>query len=250
MEYTTSVHLDQPVRIGLACSEWTNITSTSSDSLGHVNWASATRHFGLRHTARVVGDDIHVLDLAGSGAIVGPQWFIERTEDISVDALLQPARLLEIAYDHGGRITGPVDLAFLGDYTDAPPDEQLLISHDIDDALAVAALCPPDDSTTADLGNRTRWFTALTDSTEVLGCAAYSEFQGFVADLTTLTAPAHRRHGIGCAVTLLAAEDALDSGLIPQLRTSRGSAIGATLPRKAKFDVLGAYARVHVHLPS
>ena len=138
------------------------------------------------HTARVVGDDIHVLDLAGSGAIVGPQWFIERTEDISVDALLQPARLLEIAGDHGGRITGPVDLAFLGDYTDAPPDEQLLISHDIDDALAVAALCPPDDSTTADLGNRTRWFTALTDSTEVLGCAAYSEFQGFVADLTTL----------------------------------------------------------------
>ncbi len=131
------------------------------------------------HTARVVGDDIHVLDLAGSGAIVGPQWFIERTEDISVDALLQPARLLEIAGDHGGRITGPVDLAFLGDYTDAPPDEQLLISHDIDDALAVAALCPPDDSTTADLGNRTRWFTALTDSTEVLGCAAYSEFQGF-----------------------------------------------------------------------
>lgn len=49
MEYTTSVHLDQPVRIGLACSEWTNITSTSSDSLGHVNWASATRHFD-RHT--------------------------------------------------------------------------------------------------------------------------------------------------------------------------------------------------------
>lgn len=73
------------------------------------------------HTARVVGDDIHVLDLAGSGAIVGPQWFIERTEDISVDALLQPARLLEIAGDHGGRITGPVDLAFLGDYTDARP---------------------------------------------------------------------------------------------------------------------------------
>jgi len=202
------------------------------------------------HTARVVGDDIHVLDLAGSGAIVGPQWFIERTEDISVDALLQPARLLEIAGDHGGRITGPVDLAFLGDYTDAPPDEQLLISHEVDDALAVAALCPPDDSTTADLENRTRWFTAVTDSTEVLGCAAYSEFQGFVADLTTLTAPAHRRRGIGCAVTLLAAEDALDSGLIPQLRTSRGSAIAATLPRKAKFDVLGAYARVHVHLPS
>ena len=222
MEYTTSVHLDQPVRIGLACSEWTNITSTSSDSLGHVNWGLGDSALRPAHTARVVGDDIHVLDLAGSGAIVGPQWFIERTEDISVDALLQPARLLEIAGDHGGRITGPVDLAFLGDYTDAPPDEQLLISHDIDDALAVAALCPPDDSTTADLGNRTRWFTALTDSTEVLGCAAYSEFQGFVADLTTLTAPAHRRHGIGCAVTLLAAEDALDSGLIPQLRTSRG----------------------------
>lgn len=201
------------------------------------------------HTVRVVGESIHVLDIAGAAAIIGPRWFLDRTTGDDAGALLQPSRLLEASQGHGGQISGPVDLAFLGDYADTAPEVSLLISHERSDALAVAALCPPDDSTHADLGARGRWFTVVGDDDQALGCSAYSEFQGLLADLTTLISPAHRRQGVGGVVTRLAAEDALDSGLIPQLRTHRGSAIGATFAHRANFDVLGAYARVHLHLP-
>ena len=215
MEYTTSVRLDRRSS-GLACSEWTIITSTSSDLPGRVSWDyDATRHSSGRTTARVVGDDIHVLDLAGSGAIVGPQWFIERAEGISVDALLQPTRLLEIAGDPAGE--SPVPSISLSSATTGRATRRATADFPRGRRRPRRSLRCAHPTTAP----RPTWRTGRGGSpprraTEVLGCAAYSEFQGFVADVGVLTAPAHRRHGIGCAVAGLATEDALDCGLIPQ----------------------------------
>ncbi|MCJ0904722.1 GNAT family N-acetyltransferase [Rhodococcus sp. ARC_M6] len=216
-------------------------------------WA---RHLGLgdsalraTHTARVIEDTtevIHILRLADADAVVGPRWFMERTADADIGTLLEPPLLLELTKDHGGRIASHTDLAFLSDYTDTVPTEQLLISHERADALAVAQACPPDDAVVADLDDRERWFTALNDDHQPLSCAAYREFQGFVADLTMLTVPAHRRHKLACGTTFLATEDALDAGLVPQLRIPDGHRGGAAIARELGFTILGIHATVAI----
>lgn len=217
-------------------------------------WA---RHLGLgdsalreAHTARVTEENtesIHILRLADANAVVGPRWFTTRTDGEDVAALLEPLRLLELTKDHGGRIATHTDLAFLADYTDTAPAEQLLISHERADALAVAQACPPDDTTVADLDTRDRWFTALSEQHQPLACAAYREFEGFIADLTMLTTPQHRRRGLACRTTFLAAEDALDGGLIPQLRISNGHLGGGVIAHRLGFSILGVHATVQVH---
>ncbi|WP_424805894.1 GNAT family acetyltransferase [Rhodococcus sp. 27YEA15] len=195
---------------------------------------------------RAVADVIEVIDIAGARAVVGPQWFLERTAHLDAKDLQLPATVLEHTHDHGGRIISHVDLAFLSDYTDTTPAERLLISHERDDAMSLATLCPPDDRAEADIEHRDRWFTALTDDRQPISSAGYTEFRGLLADLRTLTAPAERHRGIGGQVTLLAAEDALDAGLVPQLRVNRGTAAAATLARHENVDTLGIRLRVHV----
>lgn len=216
-------------------------------------WA---RHLGLgdsalrsTHTARVTEEGaelIHVLQLAEAAAVVGPRWFTERTANEDATALLEPTRLLELTKDHGGRLTSHTQLAFLADYTDHTPAEQLLISREQSDALSVARSCPPDDATVADLSSSDHWFTALGDDHQPLASAAYREFQGFVADLTALTDPAHRRRGLACGTVFLAAEDALDAGLIPQLRIPSGHLGGAAIARALDFTVLGIHSTAAV----
>lgn len=201
------------------------------------------------HTARVDDDHndlIHVLQLAEAAAVVGPQWFTQRTANEDTASLLEPTRLLELTKDHGGRLTSHTELAFLPDYTDHTPAEQLLISRERSDAMNVARSCPPDDATVADLSAKDHWFTALGDDHQPLACAAYREFQGFVADLTVLTDPAQRRRGLACGTVFLAAEDALDAGLIPQLRIPSGHLGGAAIARALDFTVLGIHTTAQV----
>lgn len=201
------------------------------------------------HTARVDdehSDRIHVLQLADAAAVVGPRWFTQHTTNEDATSLLEPARLLELTKDHGGRITSHTELAFLADYTDHTPAEQLLISRERSDAMSVAGSCPPDDATVAELNAQDQWFTALGDSHQPLACAAYREFQGFVADLTVLTDPAHRQRGLACGTVFLAAEDALDAGLIPQLKIPSGHVGGAAIARALDFTVLGMHTTAQV----
>ncbi len=187
-----------------------------------------------------------MLQLAGAAAVIGPRWFTQNTANEDATSLLEPQRLLELTKEHGGRITSHTELAFLADYTNHTPAEQLLISHERSDAMSVSRSCPPDDARVADLGAQDRWFTALGDDHQPRASAAYREFQGFLADLTVLTDPTHRRNGLACETVFLAAEDALDAGLTPQLRIPSGHLGGSAIAEALDFAVLGMHTTAQV----
>ncbi|MGF7121041.1 GNAT family N-acetyltransferase [Rhodococcus sp. BE178] len=201
-----------------------------------------TRHVRVDETA----NRIRFVTIAGASALVGPAWATERAEEWSDDELARSGALSALAKDHAGRSGGPTELAWAADFGTDIAVEEPLVSHDLAHVLELQNLCPPDDVAEAGLADKGAWFTVVDDAHRPLSSAGYTEWQGIVADMGALTAPGARRRGFGATATLLATNDALDAGLIPQWRAHRDNVASRRLASTLGYEELGTSVSIEV----
>ncbi|WP_433613317.1 GNAT family N-acetyltransferase [Prescottella agglutinans] len=202
---------------------------------------------GVRHVRIDDSDDrIRFVTIAGAGALVGPAWAVDRAQAHSDEELARPGGLLALTKDHSGRSSGPVELAWAADFGKGIAVEEPLVSHEFEHVLALQTACPPDDVAEAGLSDKANWFTVVDDAHRPLASAGYAEWQGIIADMGALTAPAARRRGFGATATRLATNDALDAGLIPQWRAHRDNVASRRLASGLGYEELGTYVSIAV----
>ncbi|WP_305094425.1 GNAT family N-acetyltransferase [Prescottella sp. R16] len=200
---------------------------------------------GVRHV-RADTDHVRFVSIAGAAALVGPEWAVDRAHALTDDDLAAPGGLRTLAGDRAGRSTGPVVLGWAADFGTAPPVRNPLVSHDLEHVRILEGACPPDDVAEAALATKSDWFTVLGDTHRPVASAARTELQGIVADMGVLTDPAVRRRGFGTTAGLLATNDALDAGLVPQWRAHRDNIASRRLAARLGFEELGTYAAISV----
>lgn len=222
------------------------------------------REFGLPDDASlddaarldVIDDDadhVRFVVIDGRAILVGPADIVDRAADLSHDVLATRDGLSSIVGDRRGRCGGPSVLAYLDEVRDDVPVEHPLVSHDRSDADTVLASVPPDDA--AGLRRvEMSWFTVFDDAAgendaiAVASCG-YVEWQGFVAVTAALTVPSHRRRGFGLTAGRLATNDAMDAGLIPQLRVAPDNPSARLYARKLGFTELGVEIGMELRPP-
>lgn len=187
------------------------------------------------------------LTLFGSAVFVGPRWALEQAGGYSDEDLGTERALMTIARDHGAHRASAETILFIDEYLPLPlshPSTAPLISREREAVVKLEAKCPPDDVSAAELSRRTAWFTQLDGFLEPVACAAYSEWQGIVANLTALTAPGARRQGYARTVSAFATNAAMDQGLIPQWRAHRTNANAWHLAEALGYRTIGTLATV------
>lgn len=206
----------------------------------------------------VVDDDarsVTVLQLAGTVVVSGPRWALELTRGVGTDELFgRPglAALLDGTAPGRTHSDGPLVLAYGGEIGHSIDVHDPLVSHRRAHLLAVEAHCSAGDTVEAHLGRTdelARSFTILgddrpADSADSLATAGYAEWQSILADVSVLTAPAHRRRGYAHAVAQLATNDAIDEGLIPQWRARTENSIARRLAARLGYTEAGMYVSV------
>ena len=129
--------------------------------------------------------------------------------------------------------------------------EDPLVSHDLGHVLALESSTPPDDAAEADLARKRNWFVVMDDTAGEEAAApvsgsGYLEWQGFLGDMGTLTAVAHRRSGFGFTAARLATNDAIDSGLVPQWRSNIDNIAGRLLGQALGYEEIGIHTSVEL----
>ncbi|AEF41764.1 GNAT family N-acetyltransferase [Hoyosella subflava] len=187
------------------------------------------------------------LNLFGASVFLGPEWAVERAAKLSNEALGSERGLLEVAKDRAAHRARAETILFTPDYLPPPsmhPSQAPLISREREMAERLERLCPPDDVAAADLDEQTHWFTLLEETMDPVACAAYREWQGFVANMTALTVADARRQGYAKTVALIATNVALDEGLVPQWRAHRTNTSAWHLAEALGFHRIGVLATV------
>jgi hypothetical protein len=231
-------------------------TDGGAEAVLRIAWA---RGLGIRddaigapgsRTVVVVPDSaesISYLSLFGASVFVGPAWAAEVAMRYSDEELGSERALMTIAKDHGAHKASAETILYIDEYLPLPfahPSTAPLISRERDAVVKLEDKCPPDDVQAAELSRRTAWFTQLDGFLEPVACAAYSEWQGVVANLTALTAPGHRQQGYARTVSAFATNSALDQGLIPQWRAHRTNANAWHLAEALGYRTIGILATV------
>lgn len=217
------------------------------------------RHLGLPADTLVAassGGRVTHTDDAGSltflrlwdrSVLTGPEPLLLAAQDYSDDELSDHANMLRLTRDFGGRGRGTHTLYYADDISVRQPAGTVVVSHVDQDAVALAALCPPDDVNDVGLAGLPHKFTvmeSLEPGAAPLACAAYSEFAGLLAHLGTLVAPKFRRRGLGALATEIAAHEALAAGLIVQWRADVNNAPAHALAMSTGFSVAGLQTSV------
>lgn len=180
--------------------------------------------------------------------LIGPEEAVASAAQHTDDELSRRGFLAEKLQ---GRGHGPVILSFAGDIGTTLDRHDPLISHDLDHVLALEALCAPDDVLAAELTRKRSWFTLLSDNEPAdtappLSGAAYLEWEGVLADVGVLTAPAARRQGNGQVVARLVTNDAFDEGMIPQWRTNAENTAARRLASGLGYEEWGVFVTVDI----
>lgn len=193
------------------------------------------RLLGCRDAAR----ELVAVVLFGQLALSGPTELVEAAADLDVDELVEGGALLRLA---GPRAHG-LRTAVLGFADELPldqPDAEPQVSRGAPEAIELEMRCPPDDVSSAGLTEREHRFTVMLPDGPA-ACAAYSERDGLLADLSVLVAPSLRRRGLGRLAASVAAHEALADGLIVQVAVPSHALAGLRLA-----DSLGIKPQGHL----
>lgn len=214
-------------------------------------WA---RTFGLADDAFVRNEprlsialdqpQITVLGLHDRLMIAAPQWALERAAEYTDEALLSVPGLLELAKDHRPHTTSVSSLLYADDYRQDPRLEEATITADPQAITDLLARCAPDDVHTQPIQDLQHQLVLLDDDELPVAGAAYSTTYGILADLAILEAVDARGTGAIEVATALAMHDALDAGLIPQLRVDVDADRGTA--QALGFEQLGVLASVQL----
>lgn len=185
--------------------------------------------------------------LFGSSALVGPQWAIDGAAGYSDEELAQHVTLMTITRGHGGHGLGAAALFFADELPLQQPSEELTVSHGNPEAIELEALCPPDDVNEVGLADLEHRFTIMHSEDgrrTPVACGAYTEWEGFLAELGVLVAPEWRRLGVGTLAASIAAHEALASGLTLQWRSDVSNKGSLALARSLGFTAGGIQTSV------
>lgn len=216
-----------------------------------------SRAFGLPDDALAAADDarrtidsdepeITVLQLLDRLVLAGPRWALEAAADYTDDVLVSVAGLLDLAKDHGPNGTSVEALLYADDYLRQPHLAEADVTADPRAVADLLPRCAPDDVHGAALTSYEHPFVLLEDETPT-AAAGYVTQHGILADLAFIAAIDARGTGALETAAAVAMHDALDAGLVPQLR------LGVDDDRAAAqalgFHQLGTLARVALERP-
>ncbi|MFI2564754.1 GNAT family N-acetyltransferase [Paenarthrobacter sp. NPDC018779] len=190
---------------------------------------------------------VQFLRLFGVSALVGPQWALDSAADIPDAELAQHVTLLTLTRTHGGHGLGSSALFFADDLPLNQPSEDLTVSRGNPEAIALESLCPPDDVNEVGLQSLEHRFTIMHPEDEQaspVACGAYAEWEGLLADMGVLVAPAWRRRGVGKLAASIAAHEALASGLTLQWKADVSNTGALAMARSLGFATGGLHAGV------
>lgn len=189
------------------------------------------------------------LRLWDRSVLAGPAHLLDAAVVLDDDELSDHGTLLRLTQDDGGRGLGTQALYYADDLELHQPDDTVHVSTSREAEAALEALCPPDDVNEAALAGRGSKFTVLESgepNAAPLACSAWGEYQGLLAQVGTLVAPASRRRGLGRLATSIAAHEALAAGLIVQWRSDINNAPAHALATSLGLSVAGLQTQVHL----
>lgn len=195
-----------------------------------------------RRTVAHDGGEITVLQLLGRTVLMAPQWALDEADDYTDDVLVSVAGLLDLAKDHQPRATSVQALLYADDYLKSPGLERADVTGDPQAVRDLLPRCAPDDVHGAGLVEHDHRFVLLDDDEQPTAAAAYSTVHGILADLAFVGAIEARGTGALEVATAIAMHDALDAGLIPQLRIGVDDSSSAA--QTLGFERLGTLATV------
>ena len=190
---------------------------------------------------------VQFLRLFGVSALVGPQWALDAAADVPDAELAQHVTLLTLTRTHGGHGLGSSALFFADDLPLNQPSEDLTVSRGNPEAIALEGLCPPDDVNEVGLQALEHRFTIMHPEDQQalpVACGAYAEWEGLLANMGVLVAPAWRRRGVGRLAASIAAHEALAAGLTLQWKADVSNTGALAMARSLGFATGGLHAGV------
>lgn len=187
------------------------------------------------------------LQLWDRSVLIGPEHVVAVAGDFSDAELSHHATLLRLTRSKGGRGLGTQTLYYADDLDLQQPADTVHVSTAAGPVAQLQGLCPPDDVNDAALHKRSQSFTVMETGeadANPLACSAWGEYQGLLASLSTLVAPAYRRQGLGALATSIAAHEALAAGLIVQWGADTNNAGAHAVATSLGFSAAGWQTQV------
>lgn len=183
----------------------------------------------------------------GGSVLAGPQWLLRAAAGVQDEELAAESTLLGLIRAHGDVAARGLGESLLY-YADHPPAVEesttTLVSHEPATALELEALCPRDDLAGVHLAQRAKTFTLVAEEGHApLSGAGYTVWEGLVADLAVLTAPALRRHGLGTYIAAIAADHALAEGFVAQFSAEVSNKAAQLMADALGFTLTGSLTR-------
>ncbi len=176
--------------------------------------------------------------------LIGPPWALALAPALDDDDSDVAGTMLTVAVDRGGRLLGQSSLAFTDAYVSGSHLDTAVVTEDPAAVVDLEAACPPDDVTEVGLAEMGRVLVTLDELDRPTAGAGYEEWQGIVAQLGVLTPPTFRRRGFGVTAAAIAANDALDAGLVPQWRSRIENHASRRIARRLGFVEVGSQTTV------
>lgn len=220
----------------------------NTEAIIRLAWA---RHLGLPDAHLEDGGRILVPDasrlslirLWDTTIVAGPEWFLTDSRLWEFD----PPALVDTARRRGHRAArerSAVAFAFCDDYVGEPDDLKVQVSDDRQSLAEVEARCPADEVADSGLVGADAVFVTVTADGGPLAASGYRTREGLIAQVGVLTPPALRRRGYGLVAACLAANDAMDCGLVPLWSPRLTDPVAARMGDRIGFVTVGGQVSV------
>jgi hypothetical protein len=174
---------------------------------------------------------------------------LDRTDPTDLDRLTNGRELmtrLDADRQRSARLAGSVELAYTDSYADEPDLDDWLITDDRAATVQVERLSPPDDIVETRLDDLPHHYVLCDRSEQPIAVAGAGDWQQVISTLTVLVGLPYRRQGHGRRIAAAAGNDLIDSGLIPEFRTSPDHPAARALARRLGYRPVGSATRVSI----